>query len=195
MTAVPKAKMTLEEYLEFDSQAEGRFEYFDGEVFEMSGGSPEHSLLGSKIGFLLNRELLPKGCLVYSSDVKIKVPTMLPYRYADVSALCGQPIYEQLLNQRLLVNPTLIVEILSPSTEGYDRGEKFKAYKSIESFREHLLISQDKKFVTLFTKHNEKFWFQSEYGAGEILKLESLDCELSVDEIYQGINFESETGF
>jgi Uma2 family endonuclease len=189
MSAIPISgqQMTLEEYLEFDYNAEGRYEYFDGEVFEMSGGSPEHSLLGSQIGFLLRRELNPKGCSIYNSDVKIKVPTMPPYRYADVSALCGSPVYEDLGKQRLLVNPTLIVEVLSSSTEAYDRGEKFTEYKSIESFREYLLISQDKKFVTLFTKHNEKFWFQSEYRAGETLKLESLDCELSVDEIYQGI--------
>jgi Uma2 family endonuclease len=116
---------------------------------------------------------------------------MLPYRYADISALCGQPIYESLGNQRLLVNPTLIVEVLSPSTEKYDRDLKFKEYKSIESLRHYLLVSQSEKFVTLYTKHNEKFWFQSEYVEAETLKLESLECELSVDEIYQGIIFES----
>ncbi len=128
---------------------------------------------------------------IRSSDVKIKVPIMPPYRYGDISALCGEPIYENLGKQRLLVNPSLIVEVMSPSTENYDREEKFKAYKSIESLREYILVSQVKKFVTLYVKHNEKFWFQSEYVEGEKLKLESLDCELSVDEIYQGIVFES----
>jgi len=116
---------------------------------------------------------------------------MLPYRYGDVSALCGKPIYEDLGNQRLLINPTLIVEVLSPSTEKFDRDLKFKAYKSIEGLHEYLLVSQSQKFVTLYTKYNEKFWFQSEYVEGETLKLESLECELSVDEIYQGIIFES----
>ncbi len=194
MSAIPitSQKMTLEEYLEFDYNAEGRYEYFDGEVIEMSGGSPEHSLLGSRVGFLLNRELLPKGCLVFQSDVRIKVPAMLPYRFGDISALCGKPIYEDLAKSRLLVNPTLIVEVLSDSTEKYDRDKKFKGYKSIESLREYLLVSQYEKFVTLYTKHNEKFWFQSEYVEGETLRLESLECELNVDEIYQGIVFESE---
>jgi Uma2 family endonuclease len=191
-TLITSKQMTLEEYLEFDANAEGRYEYYDGEVFEMSGGSPEHALLGSRLGFLLQRELLPRNCLVYSSDVKIKVPAMPPYRYGDISALCGQPIYEQIGNQRLLANPALIVEVLSPSTEKYDREKKFKAYKSIESLREYLLIWQDEKFVTLYTKHNEKFWFQSQYETGETLNLESLDCELSVNEIYQGIVFEGE---
>ena len=193
MSAIPitSRQMTLEEYLEFDYNAEGRYEYFDGEIVEMSGGSPEHSLLGNRIGFLLQRELIQKSCSVYNSEVQIKVPSLPPYRYGDVSALCGQPIYEDLGNQRLLVNPSLIVEVLSPSTENYDREEKFKAYKSIESLREYLLVSQAKKFITLYVKHNEKFWFQSEYVEGETLKLESLDSELSVDEIYQGIVFES----
>jgi Uma2 family endonuclease len=190
-TLVSSKQMTLEEYLEFDYNAEGRYEYFDGEVVEMSGGSPEHSLLGNRIGFLLQKELFEKKCSVYNSEVQIKVPTMLPYRYADVSALCGKPIYEDLGNLRLLVNPTLIVEVLSPSTEKYDRDLKFKEYKSIESLRHYLLISQSEKFVTLYTKHNEKFWFQSEYVGGETLILESLGCELNVDEIYQGIIFES----
>jgi len=189
--SITSQQMTLEEYLEFDYNGEGRYEYFDGEVIEMSGGSPEHSLLGNRIGYLLGNNLYPKGCLVYSSDVKIKVPTMPPYRYGDISALCGKPIYENLGKQRLLVNPTLIIEVLSPSTEKFDRDLKFKAYKSIESLREYLLVSQSQKFVTLYTKHNEKFWFQSEYVEGETLKLESLDCDLSIDEIYQGIVFES----
>ena len=189
MSAIPitSQQMTLEEYLEFDYNAEGRYEYFEGEVIEMGGGSPEHALLGNRIGFLLQRELIRKNCSVYNSEVLIKVPAMLPYRYADVSALCGKPIYEDLGNQRLLVNPTLIVDVLSASTEDFDRGLKFKAYKSIESLREYLLIKQDKKFVKLYTKYNEKFWFQSEYVEGETLKLESLECELIVDEIYQGI--------
>ncbi len=193
MSVIPitSQQMTLEQYLEFDYNAEGRYEFFDGEVFEMSGGSPEHSLLGNRIGRLLGNRLDAKGCSVYNSEVQIKVPTMLPYRYADISALCGQPIYEDLGNQRLLINPTLIVEVLSPSTEKYDRDLKFKEYKSIESLRHYLLVSQSEKFMTLYTKHNEKFWFQSEYVEGEMLKLESLECGLSVDEIYQGIIFES----
>jgi Uma2 family endonuclease len=192
MSVIPisSKKMTLEEYLEFDHNAEGRYEYFDGNVFEMSGGSPEHSLLGNRVGFLLQRELIQKNCGVYNSEVQIKVPALLPYRYSDVSALCGEPIYEEMAKQKLLVNPTLIVEVLSPPTEKYDRDLKFKAYKSIESLREYLLISQDEKFVTLYSKHNEKFWFQSEYVDNETLKLESLECELKVDEIYLGINLD-----
>lgn len=185
--SISSDQMTLEEYLEFDYNAEGRYEYFDGNVVAMSGGSPEHSLLGNRVGFLLQKELNQKDCLVYNSEIQIKVPALLPYRYSDVSALCGSPVYEELGKIKLLVNPTLIVEVLSPSTEKYDRDLKFKAYKSIESLQEYLLVSQDEKFAVLYTKHNEKFWFQSEYVEGESFKLESLNCELSVDDIYEGI--------
>ncbi len=192
MQPFPKVKMTLDEYLEFDFNAEGRFEYFHGEVFETNGASPEHALLSNRIGRLLGNQLDHRGGLVFSSEVKIKVPRMPPYRYGDITALYGQPIYEKLGNQRLLVNPILIVEVLHRSTEIYDKGEKFRAYKSIENLREYLLVSQSKKFVTLYTKYNEKFWFQSEYVMSETLRLESLNCDLSVDEIYQGIKFEAE---
>ncbi len=179
--------MTLEEYLEFDLNSKGRFEYFDGEISELSGGSPEHALLSTRIGHLLSRALLPKKCLVYASDLRIKVPTLPPYRYADVTALCDKPIYEEIGAIKCLVNPTLLVEVLSSSTEKFDRSEKLVGYKSIKSFRDYLLVSQTKTLVIQFTKHNEKFWFQSEYKAGETLKIESLGCELEVDEIYQGI--------
>ena len=189
MSAIPisSQQMSLEEYLEFDYNAEGRYEYYEGEVFEMSGGSPEHSLLGNQIGFLLKRQLFDRDCSVYNSEVHIKVPAMLPYRYADVSAVCDKPVYEDSGNRRLLVNPILIVEVLSPSPEEFDRDLKFKAYKSIESLLEYLLVSQDKKFITLFTRHNEKFWFQSEYVESESLELKSLHCGLKVDEVYRGI--------
>ena len=191
-TPITSKQMTLEEYLEFDYNSEGRFEYFDGQVFELSGGSPEHALLSSQISYLLRRELLPKGCLVYSSDLKIKVPSLPPYRYADVTKLCGKPIYEQIGYVRCLVNPVLLIEVLSPSTEKYDRSEKLIGYKSIPSFREYLLISQSQKLIIQYVKHKRKFWLQTEYGAGEVFNLSSVDCELRVDEIYQGIIFEGE---
>ncbi len=179
--------MTLEEYLEFDYNAENRYEYFDYQVKETHSESPERSLLGNRIGFLLQKKLADKTCLIYNSQVLLKVPAVSSYYRADVSVLCGNPIYEESENQKLLVNPNLIVEILSTSTEDFQRGVKFVEYKSIESLREYILIRQDIKFVTLLSKYDEKFWLHSEYEAGETLKLESLECELSVDEIYKGI--------
>jgi Uma2 family endonuclease len=195
MTALPKPKLTLEEYFELDNTAEGRYEYFDGEVFEMSGGSPAHAILSSTVGRLLGNQLAPRGCLVYSSEVRLKVPNLPPYRYADASALCGEPIYQETNGLACLINPTLLVEVLSPSTVAFDQGAKFEGYKSIASFREYLLIAQDRKFVVRYLKQKERFWLQSTYGAGEVVPIESLGCELDVDALYQGVNFDSETGF
>lgn len=180
-------QMTLEEYLEFDNNSEGRFEYHDGYVVEMSGVSAEHGDIEANLMTLLKNQTASRNCKINPANVRIKVPKLSTYRYADVSALCGNRIVEQFAGLDVLVNPSLTIEILSPSTISYDRGEKFTEYKSIESFEEYLLVSQDKKFVTLYTKHNQKFWFQSEYVEGETLKLESIGCELNIDEIYEGI--------
>ena len=192
MTALPQQKITLEEYFELDRNTEGRFEYYDGYVVEMSGVSIKHGDIEATLVTILKNKLDLRDCKVNPANIRIKVPKLPTYRYADLSALCGERTVEQIAGLDVLVNPTLIVEILSPSTASYDRGEKFTEYKSIESFCEYLLVDQDKKFVTLYTKHNERFWFQSEYFTGETLKLESLDIELSVDEIYQGIVFQGE---
>lgn len=192
MTAILKEKITLEEYFELDKNAEGRFEYHDGYAFEMSGVSITHADIEANLMTILKNKLASRDCKVNPANVRIKVPKLPTYRYADLSALCGKRIVGRIAGLDVLVNPSLIVEILSPSTAYYDRGEKFTEYKSIESFKEHLLVDQDKKFVTLYTKHNEKFWFQSEYFEGENFQLESLNTELSVDEIYQGILLEPE---
>ncbi len=185
-TQIINQQMTLEEYLDFDAKAEGLYEYFDGTVFEM-GASPEHAEIQSSLNAILRAQLVPKGCKVYPSELGVKVPSLLPYRYPDLTIVCGKAEFEEMGGFKRLLNPILIVEVLSDSTEKFDKGDKFKAYKSIPSFKEYLLISQDKRFVTLYTKYDEKFWFQSEYEAGETLKLESLDIELSVNEIYEGI--------
>lgn len=193
MSAIPitSEQMTLEEYLEFDKNEEGRFEYHDGYVVELIGVSITHGDLEANLMSILKNKVGNKDCKINTANIRLKVPKVSTYRYADLSALCGERIVEQMGGLDILVNPTLIIEILSTSTSAYDRGEKFTEYKSIESFKEYILIDQDKKFVTLYTKHNERFWFQSEYFEGETLKLESLECELSVDEIYQGIDFEN----
>ena len=189
MSAIPitSQQMTLEEYLEFDANAEGRYEYFDGAVFELSGASANHADIESNLITVLKNKLAPRGCKVYPANLGLKVPALPPVRYPDLSATCDKPIFEDIGGLQRLVNPTLIVEVLSNSTEAFDRGEILTDYKSIESFREYLLVSQKDKIVVLYTKHNEKFWFQSEYKAGETLNLESLGCEIEVDEIYQGI--------
>jgi Uma2 family endonuclease len=195
MATQPTKRYTLEEYIELDKHSEERFEYFDGEVFNMSGVHPNHARLELRLAGLLEAQIGKRSCPIFSANLRVKVPSMPPYRYPDLSALCGKPEFEEHSGLLCLTNPVLLAEILSPSTEAFDRGEKFAHYKSILSFREYLLIAQSKKYITHYLRQTERAWLQTEYGAGEVLQIVSLECELNVDALYNGINFESETGF
>ncbi len=189
MTALLNSKMTLEEYFEFDKNAEGNFEYFDGEVFEMSGVSVEHATIEVNLSTKLNPQANKKGCRVFPANLRIKVPILPTYRYPDLSTVCGKAEFVVTGGLQCLVNPSLIAEVLSDSTERYDRGKKFREYKSIESFSEYLLISSTDKNIALFQKHNERFWLQSDYISGESFHLNTLDWDVEVDELYQGVEF------
>lgn len=188
--AVPNKIYTLEEYLELDFKTDAKYEFFDGTLVEISGVAINHALINGNLLSILH-ENLTEDFQSWIGSMKLKVPALPPYRYPNLSVSPNKPQFEMVGEHYCLVNPILIGEIYSPETEIYDCGEKFEAYKSIESFREYILVDQEKKFVTLYTKYNGEVWFQSEYVEGETLKLESLECELSVDEIYQGIVFES----
>ena len=190
MTPLPKQKYTLEEYFELDKNAEGNFEYFDGEIFEMSGVSRQHATIEVNLISKLNPVSINRGCQTFPANLRIKVPVLPTYRYPDLSVVCGGAIFERIAGLDCLVNPILIIEVLSESTEKYDRGEKFQQYKSIVSFKEYLLVSQETKLITLFQKHNERFWLQSDYVAGETFHLTTLDLDLNVDEIYRGVELE-----
>jgi Uma2 family endonuclease len=189
MTAIPIKKNTLEEYFELDRNAEGNFEYFSGEVFEMSGVSVNHATIEMNLAEILNPIARKKGCRAFPANLKVKVPTIPPYRYPDLSVVCGQANFEEIGGLQALTNPILIIEVLSDSTEKFDRGEKFRQYKLIESFREYLLIEQNGKNVTLFQKHNDRFWLQSDYVEGESLKITTLDFDLPVNDLYRDVEF------
>ncbi|HXG83894.1 MAG TPA: Uma2 family endonuclease [Pyrinomonadaceae bacterium] len=185
-----KQNYTLEEYAELEKSSEERLEYFDGSVWSMAGASPKHEKIVGNTITALNIVLRERNCSVYSSNLRVKVPIYKPYRYPDVTALCEQPIFEDFYGLEVLVNPGLIVEILSPSTEAFDQSNKFTCYKSIESFTEYLLISQNRPHVALYTKQSETAWLHREYNRlDESVFLSSLDCEISLAEIYLGIEF------
>ena len=190
MTAIPKKKYTLEEYLELDKNSEERYEYFDGEVFAMAGGSPDHARLSGAIYSLPEQKLEGRDCEAFNSEMRIKVPAALPYRYPDASVVCGEPIFVELDGQQMLINPILIVEVLSPSTVAYDLGEKFTGYQSVESFREYLLISQDRPHVIQHVKQAKRKWLRIEIeGMDSEVTLESIGVILTLREIYRRVNF------
>ncbi len=190
MSAIPKHKMTMEEYIEFDKNNEGRWEYFDGEVIDMAGGSLNYNRIAKNILTALDRKLDGTPCEALPSDMRLKVPKALPYRYPDVVVVCGEPVIETVQGQELLVNPLLIIEVLSPSTEGYDYGSKFTAYQSIESFREYILIAQDRPRITQYVRQPDRQWLRKDIEETEgAVKLSCMDCELTFDEIYRLVNF------
>ncbi len=185
-----KYHYTLEEYLALDAASDARYEYWDGEIFNMSGASSAHDLLQGNSYFALRSRLHGRNCRVFLSDMRLRVPSLPPYRYPDLAALCGTPHFEKIGETELLTNPTLIVEILSPSTEAFDRGEKFTHYKSIPSFSEYLLIAQHRPHVVYYLKQADGTWVQREItGLAESLYLVTLDCELPLSEIYQDVIF------
>ncbi len=191
MTALPKQKYTIEEYVELEKNSEERFEYFNGEVFSMAGGSPDHARISGRIFSLLENVLIESQCEAFNSEMRIKVPGAWPYRYPDVSVVCGEQIYEKFFGVEMLVNPILLVEVLSESTAAYDLGEKFTAYQSIESFREYLLVSQERPHVIHYVRQ-ENGWLRTEtIGLENAVALESLDVTLPLSEIYARVNFQS----
>ncbi len=190
MTALPKKTYSLEEYFELEKETNERFEYFDGEIFSMSGVSESHDAIEVNLIATFRAKLRGKKCRNFAANMRLKVPSLPPYRYSDGSALCGEASFEKIGGVDVLVNPQLIIEVLSSSTEKFDRDLKFKHYKSIESFREYLLISQESYFVVHYLKHNEKFWMQTEYDKLEdIINLTTLDCDLTLGDIYEDITF------
>lgn len=190
MSALPKRKYTLAEYFEIERNSEEKYEYFDGNIWSMAGASPAHERVVVNIGGHLRDLFRGRGCSVFGSNLKIKVPAYPPYRYPDLSVYCGQGIFETMDGLEVLTNPQMLIEVLSPSTEAFDRGDKFTYYKSIESFREYLLISVNRPHVTQFFKQNETDWIQREaIGLDASLRLENFNAEILLSEIYLDVEF------
>ena len=191
MSALPVHQMTMEEYIEFDKNSIDRYEYFEGEVFAMAGGSPEHTRISGNVFATLREKLRGTPCEAFTSDLRLKVPAALPYRYPDVSVVCGEAQYEEVQGVKLLLNPVLLVEVLSSSTAEYDLGEKFTEYKSIPSFREYLVVSQTRPFVIRYFRHPNGFWVRHDIeGVESEVLLESLNVTLLLSEIYERMNFD-----
>lgn len=194
MSAMPKQKYTLEEYLELDRNSEERLEYWDGEIFSMSGVSDSHDLIETNLVYRLKGRLEGRGCRVFAANMRIKVPTMPPYRYGDLSAICGKSQFEKIGGVDVLTNPALIIEVLSPSTESYDRGDKFSNYKSIPTLGEYLLIAQHRPHISQFIKQADGAWLNLEFNSlDEVLKVVTLGCELLLSEIYQDVTLPAAT--
>jgi len=154
----------------------------------MAGGSPNHARISGNAYSALQAKLRSERCEAFNSEMRFKVPVALPYRYPDASVVCGDPIFDEIDGQPMLVNPILIVEVLSPAA--YDLVDKFVAYQSIDSFREYLLISQDRPHVIQHVKQSKRRWLRIEiYGMESEVKLESVNATLTLSELYERVDF------
>ena len=185
--AQTKTLYTPEEYLAMERSGEMRHEFFQGEIFAMAGGSRRHNGISANIIRLLGNQLLERDCTVYGSDMRVRVPAAEKYTYPDIVAVCGEEVFED-ENEDTLLNPSLIIEVLSKSTEAYDRGTKFEYYQTIESFREYVLIAQEPFRVEQFVRKDINVWTYFEFRKPEdVVELNSINCELSLRDIYHKI--------
>ena len=187
--AVRSIYVSEAEYLQAERQAQTKSEYLAGQVFAMAGASRLHNTITLNIAGALRQSLRERGCSLFAIDMRVKVHDASAYFYPDVVIVCGQPQFEDEQEDNLL-NPVVIKEVLSPSTEDFDRTEKFFAYQKLDSLREYLLVSQDKVHVEHFIRHPNGQWFKREYTRGEQgVVLESIEVGIPISAIYEGISF------
>lgn len=184
-------RMTYAEYLEFEQASDIKHEYLRGEVRAlhrdeaMEGPPPEHAALIAAVIIELGNALRDRPCRVYASSLRIRIDATELTTYPDASVVCG-PVVTSKVDRNAITNPLLIVEVLSDSTEAYDRGEKFDHYRRLPSLREYLLVSQRRPKLESYRKNEQGIWMLSEAGAGETLELAALDgVRLDVDRIYR----------
>lgn len=190
MAALTKRKYTVEEYIELLKNSDERFEYFDGEIVSMAAGKFSHGDIAANLIYSLKTELRERPCKVLGGDVAVKTVRAFPFRLPDVSVVCGEAVIEEMQGIEMLLNPLVIIEILSRSTAAYDQNEKFVAYQSIESFEEYLLVSQERPHVTHYVRQPGGQWLRADIlGLESGVRLTSLNVTLPLDEIYRGVNF------
>jgi Uma2 family endonuclease len=187
MSLQPKAHLTPEEYLAIERKAEYKSEYFNGEMFAMAGASERHISIVANLMYILVGQLRGRPCKAYSNDMRVRVSPTGLYTYPDVVVVCGQARFADDQKDTLL-NPTLLVEVLSDSTKDYDRGGKFEHYRTLTSLSEYVLIDQDKYHVEHFVRQPENRWLLSETNRLEdTLHLSSIDCDLALTEVYDKV--------
>ncbi len=179
-----KPAMTYAEYLAFEEQSDDKHEFLDGELFAMSGGTPDHGALAVAISAALSGALRGRPCRVHSSDVRVRVQATGLAAYPDVSVVCGK-LETDAEDPHAITNPVLLVEVLSDSTEARDRGEKAAHYRHLPSLREYVLVSQRQRRVEVYRRNEARRWELFEYGEGETAELASVACSFAVDEVYR----------
>lgn len=187
MSSQPRVRLTSDEYLILERQADSKSEYWAGEVFAMAGASERHNLIVGNTLAGLHGQLRQRPCKVYANDMRVNVSAAGLYTYPDVIIVCGEAQFMDDVHDTLL-NPTVIVEVLSESTEGYDRGRKFEHYRKLESLREYVLIAQEPYHVEHYVRQPDNQWLLSETNnLHDSIHLPSVNCHLTLAEIYDKV--------
>lgn len=186
--SAPQRRYTPAEYLAYEEAHERRHEYVAGQIYAMSGASTPHVILRDNVLVALHTRLRGGPCRPFGTDLRVRTPDTEFYTYPDVTAVCGPPAFDE-GNSATLLNPTLLVEVLSDSTEGYDRGEKFAWYQRIPALREYVLVSQHEARVEAFARAPDDRWtVTAAEGRDAVLTLASVGCALPLAELYEGVD-------
>jgi Uma2 family endonuclease len=191
MALVARKTYTPEEYLALERQAEYRSEYVNGEIYAMAGASRAHVTITSNMLSEIHQQLKGKPCRIYAIDLRVKVSATGMYAYPDMVAACAQHQFDE-ARQDTLTNPTVIAEVLSPSTEAYDRGEKFAHYRKLPSLQEYILVAQDKVRVERYVRHGEDWLLTEISDLNAALQLTSIGCAIPLTDIYSNVDFPTE---
>ena len=180
--------MSPQEFLEWEKNQELRYEYIDGEVFAMTGGTKPHNRIALNLATAIDSFLAEndRDCEVFIADVKVQLSQSNSYHYPDVVVTCDERDKKSL---DLIEHPCLIVEVLSPSTEAFDRGKKFTNYRQLETLKEYVLIQADEIGVECFRLNQEGLWVLHSYGKGDVLNLDSVGLTIPMEKLYRQVNF------
>jgi Uma2 family endonuclease len=180
-------RFTPVEYLAWEEQQAFRHEYIDGEVYAMTGGTVNHGQIAMNFGIILGNHLRGRGCRILNSDVKVAIEESKDYVYPDVSVTCDERDRAAI---QFISHPCLIVEVLSPSTEAYDRGGKFKLYRRSSTLREYVLVGTNEIAIDLYRRNDNGRWEIINYGVEDVVELESVNLTFSIEQVFEGINFD-----
>lgn len=187
-----KRRLSVAEYLQIEERAECKSEFFDGEMYAMSGGTLQHSRIGLNLGWEFNQVLKSRTCVPYNSDLRIKIEATGLFTYPDLSVICG-PAETASDDPNAVVNPSVLVEVLSKSTEAYDRITKFEHYRQIPSLREYLLVSQTQPRIERIQRQADGAWLWSVFtGLDASVELPSLDVSIRLGNVYSRVEFPPE---
>jgi Uma2 family endonuclease len=187
-------RYSVEEYLRLEAEAVEKHEYRDGEIVAMAGGSYEHSLIIANVIREVGNRLKGGPCRVFDSNLRVRLARSTLYTYPDASVICGEAQFDPKdRNRTTVLNPRVLIEVLSPATEAYDRSEKFRGYLMLESLQEYVLVSQHTPLIETYFRRGEGTWlFTPAPGLNAVGKLRSLDIQIPLAEVYAGVEFPPE---